>query len=143
MYVAEWINLGIDDPEVIAGAVGKGRASEYLAYRKLIGELPDIDGVLLDPEGSPVPQNPSAQWLVSMALASKMSGGTFGQCVKYLGRLPQMFRAFSIRDAIKAENLRRKDKTLPQGYPAIHSSRDWTPWANTEDAKDILSATKD
>ena len=142
-YVAQWINDGIDDAEVIAGCVGKGRTAEYLAYRKLIGELPDIDGVLVDPDGSPVPENPSAQWLVSMALASRMNGGTFGQCVRYLGRLPQMFRAYSIRQSIQAENMRRRDKSLPSGYAAIHSSRDWTAWANTEDAKDILSAARD
>lgn len=142
-YVAEWINLGVDDPEVIAGCVGKGRAAEYLAFRGLINELPDVDAVLVDPEGSPVPDNPSAQWLVTMALAGKLNGGTFGQAVKYLGRLKQMFRAFGIRDAVKAENMRVKDGTLPKGYARIHASRDFTAWANSDDGQAILSAAKD
>lgn len=142
-YVAEWINAGIDDNEVIAGCVGKGRAAEYLAFRGLIHELPDIDAVLMDPDGSPVPDNPSAKWLVSMALAGKMAGGNFGQCVKYLQRLPQMFRAFSIRDAVKAENMRRRDGSLPKGHAPIHASRDFTAWANSQDGQDIMSAAKD
>ena len=142
-YVAEWVNMGELDPEVIAGCVGKGRAAEYLAFRGLVSELPDIDAVLVDPEGSPVPVNPSAQWLVSMALASRMTGGTFGQCVKYLQKMGQMFRAYSIRDAVKAENLRRKDGGLPKGYVPIHASRDFTAWANSEDGQGIMSAAKD
>jgi len=141
-YVAEWVNCGETDPEVIAGCVGKGRAAEYLAYRNLINELPDVDAVIIDPEGSPVPPNPSAQWLVSTALACKLNGGNFGQCLTYLKRLPQMFRAYSIRDAIKAENLRRRDNTLPKGYAAIHTGRDFVAWANSEDGQSIMSAAK-
>lgn len=139
-YVASWINDGFDDPEVLAGCVGKGRASQYLAFRALVNELPDVDQCLMSPETSPVPQNPSAQWLVSMALASKMTAGNFGQAVKYLNRLPAMFRAFSIRDAFRAENTRRQDKTLPKGWAALVSSRDFTAWAVSSDGKDVMSA---
>lgn len=141
-YVAEWINGGIADPEVLAGCVGKPRASEYLAFRGLINELPDVDSVLIDPEGAPVPENPSAKWLVSMALASRMSGGNFGQCVKYLTRLPQMFRAFAIRDAVKSENMRRREGALPKGYQPIHAAPDFTAWTTSEDGQDIMSAAK-
>jgi hypothetical protein len=139
-YVAQWINDGIDDSEVIAGCVGKGRATQYLAFRKLINDLPDVDHCLLDPDKAPVPGNPSAQWLVSMALASKMTAGNFGQAVKYLSRLPAMFRAFSIRDAFRAEATRRADKTLPKGWTALSSSRDFTAWAVSTDGKDVMSA---
>ena len=139
-YVAGWINDGFDDPEVIAGCVGKGRATQYLAFRALINELPDVDQCLLDPASAPVPVNPSAQWLVSMALASKMTAGNFGQAVKYLSRLPAMFRAFSIRDAFQAEATRRTDKTLPKGWAALASSRDFAAWAVSSDGKDVMSA---
>lgn len=142
-YVAEWINLKIDDPEVIQGCVGKGRAAQYLAFRSLVNELPDVDAVLVDPEGSPVPDNPSAKWLVAMALSSRMQGGNFGQCVTYLKRLPQMFRAYSIRDAVKAENLKRRNGGLAKGHTPIHAGRDFTAWANSEDGQSIMSAAKD
>lgn len=139
-YVAGWINDGIDDSEVIAGCVGKGRATQYLAFRELINELPDVDACLLDPGRAPVPENPSAQWLVSMALASKMTAGNFGQALKYLNRLPAMFRAFSIRDAFRSEATRKADKTLPKGWSALSSSRDFTAWAVSSDGKDVMSA---
>lgn len=139
-YVAEWINIGVDDPEVIGGAVGKGRATQYLTFRSLISELPDVDAVLMDPKGQPVPENPSARFLVSTALASKMTAGNFGQCVTYLNRLPAMFRAYSIRDAFRAEANRRKDSTLPKGWVALSSSRDFTAWACSDDGKAVMAA---
>ena len=139
-YVAGWINDGFDDSEVIAGCVGKGRATQYLAFRSLINDLPDVDSCLLNPESAPVPGNPSAQWLVSMALASKLTAGNFGQAVKYLNRLPAMFRAFSIRDAFRAEAARRTDKTLPKGWASLSSSRDFTAWAVSSDGKEVMSA---
>lgn len=139
-YVAQWINDGFDDSEVIAGCVGKGRATQYLAFRELINELPDIDDVLMNPEKSSVPENPSARWLVSMALASKMTSGNFGQCVKYLNRVPAMFRTFSIRDAFRSEAARRADKTLPKGWEALSSSRSFTAWAISQDGREVMSA---
>ena len=139
-YVAEWINMGIDDPEVIAGAVGKGRSTQYLAFRGLINELPDIDAVLMDPDQAPVPDNPSARFLVSMALAARMTSGNFGACVKYLKRLPGMFRAFSIRDAFRAEAQKRRDKNLPKDWQPLSSSRDFTAWAVSDDGKDVMAA---
>ncbi len=139
-YVAGWINDGFDDPEVIAGCVGKGRATQYLAFRGLINELPDVDECILTPDTVPVPVNPSAQWLVSMALASKMTAGNFGQVLKYLNRLPAMFRAFSIRDAFRAQQSRSLDKTLPQGWVHLGSSRDFVAWVNSPDGKVVMSA---
>ena len=139
-YVSEWINMGIEDSEVIAGCVGKGRATQYLAFRRLAAELPDIDSVLNDPDGAPVPENPSARYLVSMALASRMTAANFAQVVKYLNRLPGMFRAFTIRDAWLADQKRFEDKTFPPGSKRLFGSRDFTAWACTQDGKDIMSA---
>lgn len=139
-YVAEWIGHGIDDAEVIGGCVGRGRATQYLAFRALANDLPDVDACLLDPETSPVPENPSAQWLVSMALASKMTAGNLGQVVKYTERLPAMFQAFCIRDAFQAEARRRVEKTLPKGWAALSSSRFFTAWATSEKGKAVMSA---
>ena len=138
--VSEWLNLGIDDPEVIAGCVGKGQAAQALAFIGLQNELPDIDAILLDPDSAPVPENPSARYLVSMALASRINAQSFGQVRKYLTRLPGMFRAFSIRDAFRAEAERRKAGRLGKDHQAISSSPDFTAWAVSTEGKEIWSA---
>jgi hypothetical protein len=139
-YAADWVNDGVLDPEVLAGCIGKGRATAYIAFRQLINELPDVHQVLMNPDSAPVPENPSARFLVSMALAGHMDGGNFGNAMKYLGRLPGMFRGFAIRDSIRAENEKRKNDTLKPGYRQISASRDFTAWACSEDGKAIMSA---
>ncbi len=139
-HVAAWVNDGFDDPEIISGCVGKGRATEYLAFRALVNDLPDIDALLLDPDSAPVPENPSARFLISMTLASRMTGSNFGACVKYLNKLPAMFRAFSIRDAVKSEAAKRRDGKLGKDHKMIHTSRDYCAWATSKEGGDILSA---
>lgn len=139
-YCSEWIALGVDNPEVIAGCVGKGRASEYLAYRELISELPDVDAVLMDPENAPVPENPSARFLVTMALTSRVGADNFGGCVKYTNRLPSMFQAFFVRDACRAESERGKAGKLAKDYRPLSSSRDFTAFACSAKGKAILDA---
>lgn len=139
-YLAQWANIGERDPEVWAGCVGKGQAVAAAAFRDLANELPDIDQCLIDPDNSPVPENPSARFLVSMAMASKLSAGNFGNAVKYLSRLPAMFRAYAIQDAFRAEAQKRKDGALPAGHKALASSRDFTAWAVSQDGKDLMTA---
>ncbi len=139
-YAAEWVNLGVEDQEVIAGCVGKGRAAQYLAFRALIGELPDVDACLMNPDVAPVPSNPSAQWLVSMALASKLTSGNFGRAMTYLARLPAMFRAFSVRDAFRSEAEKRKQQALGKDYRPLSSSSDFTAWACSSDGKAVMDA---
>jgi hypothetical protein len=140
-YVAEWIRDGFDDLEVIGGAVGKGRAQQYLAFRKLASELPDVDDIIANPTTAPVPPNPSASWFVAMALASRMDGKTFGTILKYLQRMPQLFRAFAIRSAVKAEILKTSAGTLPKGYHPLHASIDFTSWSCTRDGQEVTSAS--
>lgn len=138
-YAGQWINNNVDDQEVIAGCVGKGNAVKYLTFRKLINEVPDVDECLLSPKKAPVPEEPSARWLISMAIASRMEGGNFGACVEYLNRLPMMFRAGAIRDAIESENNKRKEGRLTKNYKPIGKSRDFIAWA-TEEGKEIRGA---
>jgi hypothetical protein len=139
-YVAEWINDGIEDSEVIAGCVGKGRATEYLAFRALMNDLPDVDAVLLDPDGAPIPENPSAKFLVSMALASRMTARNFGKCLTYLMRIEKMFRAFGIRDAFRGEAEKRKAGKLPKDHHPLSGSREFAGWACSPDGKDVMAA---
>ena len=126
--------------ELVQGAVGKGRAVQALAFRKLAGELPDIDAVLMDPTGQPVPDNPSARFLVASAISSRMTAGNFGACIKYLNRMDGMFMAYSVRDSFRAEVQRKREKNLPKDWKPLASSRDYTAWAVSPQGKEVLSA---
>lgn len=137
-YASQWINLGVTDPEVIAGCVGKGHATQCLAFIEMMNELPDVDQIPLNPDTAPVPENPSAKWLISMALASRMSANNFGSILTYLQRLPQNFRAIGIRDAFRCEDEKREGNRLPDGYRKISSSRDYAAWVLSAEGRKIM-----
>jgi hypothetical protein len=138
--VVRWDRLGLDHSDVWAGAVGRGTATSMLAFRALQADLPDINQVLLDPVGAPVPTSPDARWLIGMALSTKLNGQTFAPILLYLQRLPQPLRFFCIRSAFHAESKRRADNTLPAGYRPIHASRDFAAWSVSPDGQDIMLA---
>lgn len=128
--------------ELAWGAVGKGRAVQALAFRELQSELPDVDEVLKNPEQVPVPENPSARFLIAMALAGRLDGKIFGQAIKYLLRMPQLFRAYAVRDALKTEQALKKAGKLPKGYEPIYEDQGFINWSITKDGQEILSASK-
>ena len=139
-YASEWLNLGEDDPEVIAGCIGQEQAASLLKFIALQAELPDVDQVLMDPAGAPVPESPDGKWLVACALSARMNGGTFGQCITYLKRLePNLFRVFAMRDAIRLENARKAAGTLPKDYRMMHVSRDYIAYSTSPEGKEIAS----
>lgn len=141
-YCAEWDLMGVQDLEVWSGCIGKGRATQAMAFRQLQNELPDVDSILVDPEGAIVPENPSARFLVCMALASRMTALNFGQALCYLNRMPAMFRAFSIRDALRAEAHRRADNLLPKGWVPFSSAKavEFSKWACSKDGQEVVQA---
>lgn len=47
-FVHRLLSVGITDREALAGAVGEGAATTFLAFRKVAGSLPSIDVVLED-----------------------------------------------------------------------------------------------
>lgn len=134
-----WLDSPIAS-EIICGRVGKGRGTQALAFRGLVNDLPDIDHCILDPENAPVPDGADVRWFVSMAMAQRMTARNFGQCVKYLLRLPALFRAFSIRDAFRGEAMKRKEKKLPKDWVPLNASRDFSAWATSADGQEIMAA---
>ena len=105
----------------IAGAVGTGIAAEFSAFVSTSRELPNIDGVVLNPLQEPVPENAATQYVVASALArlrhrTCLPAGRFDRIGRYLNRLPTEFRVLCARDA-----------SLHQR--AIRSTAGYTKWA--------------
>lgn len=142
--VAKWENDGFLDQswghELVCGKVGIGRGTEFMEFRRLQSQLPDLDSIRLDPEGAPVPTDMGARLFVAISLGASLTADNFGQTVKYLKRMDQMMRAYSIRDAFRAENSLRADKRLPAGYKPLSSAREFTAWACSDDGKAIMGA---
>lgn len=138
-YAAGWINDGVTDTEVLAGCIGKGWAAELNAWCKLASSLPDINGIQMNPDTAPVPDNPSAQFMASAAIASRLDGQNFARFIRYLLRLPQSMRAYCLRDCQRALDLKKKDKVLPPDYRAYFDSPDWPAYACSADGKELMA----
>ena len=110
-----------------------------LAFRSMMRDLPDVEAVLMDPDGSPVPEDKDAQFFICCALVQRMENSNFGACMRYLGRMSQIMRVFTFKSAFQTENLRKRDGLLPQDWVPLGSSPDFIAWAQTEEGKLVSS----
>lgn len=90
--------------ELIKGTVGEGAAAEFSGFVRQIRDLPTIDQVLLDPDGTKLPANPSAQYAMVTALDSKATTGNIARIMKYVERMPVEFQTVFIRSAIRRDS---------------------------------------
>lgn len=102
--------------EMFAGTVGTGAATEFSGFLRMFRELPNIDAILLNPSGEPVPDAPAAQYAVASALAERASDMNFDRICLYLDRMPTEFRVLSVRDATLRD-------------PKIKYTAGYTKWA--------------
>lgn len=97
-------NLSADDEfELIKGTVGEGAAAEFSGFVRQIKDLPTVDQVLLDPDGTKLPANPGAQYAMVTALDSKATTGNIARIMKYVERMPVEFQTVFVRSAIRRD----------------------------------------
>jgi len=100
-FVSRILDSGPDpsvEHEMFAGAAGTGAATEFSGFLRMFRDLPNIDAILLNPRGEPVPDSP--QYAVASALAHRASDTNFDRICLYLTPMPTEFRVLSARDAI-------------------------------------------
>lgn len=89
----------------MAGAVGEGPATEYLAFRSLCASMVSVDAILADPMGTALPKTPSERYAVCTGLAARANDKTISRIGQYATRLASAdmgeFAALTIRDAIR------------------------------------------
>jgi hypothetical protein len=100
------LSLGAElEHAAIAGAVGEGAAAELLGFLRLFRDLPNIDGIILDPDAEPIPDQPAALYATVTALGSRASEQVFGSIARYAQRLIDAgsgeFATLLIRDAMR------------------------------------------
>ena len=93
-----------DEYELIKGTVGEGAAAEFSGFVRQIKDLPTIDQVLLDPDGTKVPSSPAAMYAMATALDAKATTANIARIMKYTNRLPVEFQVVFVRSAIRRDN---------------------------------------
>lgn len=101
----------------IAGSVGQGRAAEYIGFKGIFNELPDITEILMNPATAVVPAKLDARYAVMGAIAKKSTADNFESVCVYTNRFQPELRVTCIKDAIKLE-------------PKIKRTRAFQQWAS-------------
>ena len=122
-YAGKLINIGLDDIETLAGAVGEGCAVELVGFMAVYNSLPNISAILLDPDGAIVPEEPAALYAIVSALVDTITKDNANRVLKYGNRLPADFSVLLVRDAIRKE-------------PKIQNTKAFIRWATLH--KDVL-----
>jgi hypothetical protein len=100
-----------------AGEVGEGAAAEYTAFRQVAANLPNIDGIILNPATAPVPEgDPAVLYALTGALAQRSSADNFDRLTEYVDRLPLDFGVMYITDTVKLK-------------PEVKNTKAFVKWA--------------
>lgn len=110
-YVGKAMQMGLPgDLEfaAFAGAVGEGAAIELKGFLTMLrSNLPNIDGILLDPDNASIPTKPDILWAVTTVLAKKATTQNCGRVFRYAERLHESgsseFAVLMIKDVIRLD----------------------------------------
>ena len=109
----------------VAGSVGEGRASEYVAFRKVYSELVSLEDVLMDPKGVPIPKDLSALYATVGSIGHGTTLGNVDRLDDFVSRLPADFQTMYWMDSRKKE-------------PKIKGTKAFIKWA-TANANCVLN----
>lgn len=91
-----------------ASLIGDGPAGEFIAFKKSVDKMPDLDQIVQNPTYTQVPDDPSVLYAVSGALASRADTNNFKEIMKYAKRMPAEYQVVLVRDSLA------KDRELMQ-----------------------------
>lgn len=90
--------------ECFKGAVGEGPAAEYVGFRKIERQLPNIDQLLMNPDTTPVPEEPATLYAISGAIAHKATNANFARVITFCNRMPPEFGVLAVSYATRKNN---------------------------------------
>jgi len=86
--------------EVISAAVGASAAQDFSAYLTLYKSLPSLDYILMAPATAPVPDEPSAMYAVSVAMARVANENNLDAVFTYIGRTEPEYQVLTVKDIL-------------------------------------------
>lgn len=102
-----------DEYELIKGTVGEGAGAEFQAFLKVIQDLPSVDEIKINPDGTRVPDEPATQYALTTALSmGTTTAPAFARFMDYVKRMPVEFQVVYVRDCIKRVAPIKNDKAF-------------------------------
>jgi len=105
---------GVKDFDLYSGAVGKGAATEFMAFLELATEAPSLDDIILNPKTTKIPEKAALRYLVAVGLANRAKKDNFARVFQYLERMPMPFRVLCMRDVVQRDKALTATDTFVQ-----------------------------
>lgn len=93
-------NIEVD---LIQGAVGKARGTEFISFLRMYRDAPSLDAILMNPKTAPIPEKLSIKYAVAIGLSRRMDVTNIDNAVRYLDRLPVDMGVMSIKQACERD----------------------------------------
>lgn len=101
-----------DEYECLKGTVGEGAATEFVAFMKVVKDLPTIDEIKLNPDTCRVPEAPSTLYALTTSLSMATTKTGFARFMQYVTRMPTEFQVVYMRDTLRLVNDVKFDKVF-------------------------------
>ena len=83
-----------------ASLIGDGPAGEFIAFKKSVDKMPDLDQIIANPTYTQVPDDPSVLFAASGALASRAEDNNFKEIMKHAKRTLSEYQVVLVRDSL-------------------------------------------
>lgn len=90
--------------EMYKGSVSEAAAGEYKSFLDVFRELPSVDQIKLDPDGTPISDKPAVRFAITAALAHASTKDVFPRFMKYIERMEPEWQIAYVRDAQRRSN---------------------------------------
>ena len=113
--------------EAAGGLIGEGTAAEFIAFMRVVDELPEYQQIVDDPEGTKVPsvERPDALYACMQMVAHNVTPDTATPAFIYITRMPQEFQVAGLKAALRKS-------------PHILTSKDFATWCR--DNQDLIKS---
>lgn len=128
VFVDQIVGSGLEpsiELDLIKGTVGDGVGLEFAGYIREHKNLPKPERILMDPEGTPVPEKPSTCYALCAVLEGMVDDTNFGRLLKYVNRMDKEFEVVFVTSAVKKMD-------------SISETKEFTKWIETN--RDVLTA---
>ena len=85
----------------LSGLIGEGIATQFLAYKDVFMEFPEISDVEKTPEKAHVPKSKDAQYAFTYALIQHLKTSNWSAFVKYCGRMNKEYLTLFVTEALE------------------------------------------
>jgi ABC-type cobalamin/Fe3+-siderophores transport system ATPase subunit len=105
----------------LAGTISDGVANEFIGFTRIYKDLPSLAEIIANPNGIPVPAEPSILFALTGSLANHADEDTIDDLMKYVVRMPIEFQVVCLREIHQRDRAMLKTQAV-QDWISVNST---------------------